>query len=417
MTFPVQIYDKNFVQADFDGLAWQTNLPLVFEKMLEQACGPLGNRTQFSTSTSSVAIGTGSKSFTTQTNLKLQVNSQVFIVNTANTAQWMQGPVTAYTPSTGALTVNVGTTSGAGTIATWAIIMIPGSYQATTGNRIPPSADFGAVGAFVGESTRRAVERYAVGIPWPHHGFYLHTDFVEFADFTRDDTSGDWRLYTNEPVSRLAYSMNSVEFNSTTGPNHGDGVQGIWSVQASTAGRKSALTLGERGFISAYEPGNFYLTAALKFSQAFSASDLYTCRFGLRADRAAKIGDCFSSGGLGFEITEEAGGKSWFAVFNNGSRKKRVSLGVLSPLTSWAVCHIYGNMMNKEVHFRVALSAASTNEMAVLPSQYQFTEDLRDWPSDNSMLMNPCFSIEKISGTAVRAAFIDRMLLTKTLPR
>lgn len=416
MTYQVRIFDKTFQASDFAGTAWQTNLPLLFEKLVDQTPARDGQTNRyFGTSTTSLTISPGSKVFTTQTNLKLDGSGglSAFAVNTANVSQWMAGTVTAYNASTGSLTLNVSSTSGAGTIATWAIVFIPG-----VGSRLAASADYGGIGALSTDGSVMDFERYAIGLPRARRGLYLHTDFLEHADFARDDTSGDWTLVTNEPVNRLAYAHNSNEFNSTTGPNHGDGVQGIWSVQSAVAGRKSSLVFGDRGFISAFEPGNFYLTAALKFSQSFSSSDLYTCRFGLRATRSSKLGNIFAAGGIGFEIEEIASGKAWSVVINNGSKTIRKSLGVLSPLTTWAVCHIFGNMHNREIHMRVALSSATdANEFLPFPAQYQVTEDLSDWPSDLSMLMNPVLSIEKLNGTGTRAVFIDRMLLNKALSR
>jgi hypothetical protein len=71
------------------------------------------------TSTSSLAIGTGSRAFATQANLAFSVGARVRATNTANTAQWMEGLVTAYSGTT--LTVNMDLTNGSGTIASWNI--------------------------------------------------------------------------------------------------------------------------------------------------------------------------------------------------------------------------------------------------------------------------------------------------------
>lgn len=74
------------------------------------------------TSTSSVAIGTGSRSLTlAQTGKAFVVGQFVQIVSTANTANWMVGGITAFNSGTGAMTVNVTHTGGSGTIAAWAI--------------------------------------------------------------------------------------------------------------------------------------------------------------------------------------------------------------------------------------------------------------------------------------------------------
>lgn len=73
------------------------------------------------TSSSSVTIGTGSKSFTASTGSLLQVGQYVIASSTASPANYMLGQVTAYNAGTGALTVNVIATGGSGTIASWTI--------------------------------------------------------------------------------------------------------------------------------------------------------------------------------------------------------------------------------------------------------------------------------------------------------
>jgi hypothetical protein len=74
------------------------------------------------TSTSSVAVGTGSKTFTTQTNKAFVVGARLIIAETAApTARYMIGQVTAYNAGTGSLTVNVTDTLGSGTVSAWTI--------------------------------------------------------------------------------------------------------------------------------------------------------------------------------------------------------------------------------------------------------------------------------------------------------
>ncbi len=73
------------------------------------------------TSTTSVAIGTGSKSFTTQTGLQFFPGGYVTIANSANALDYMNGIVTSYNTATGALVVNVLTDGGSGTFSSWNI--------------------------------------------------------------------------------------------------------------------------------------------------------------------------------------------------------------------------------------------------------------------------------------------------------
>lgn len=87
------------------------------------------------TSTTSVLIATGSKSFTTQTGKNFQIGQSVRAAFTTTPANYMDGQVTAYTTGTGALVVNVTSIGGAGTQALWTISLLPsaGSFVTLAG--------------------------------------------------------------------------------------------------------------------------------------------------------------------------------------------------------------------------------------------------------------------------------------------
>jgi len=72
------------------------------------------------TSTTSVAIGTGSKSFTTQAGKPFAVGQRLRVANDG--ANWMEGPVSAYDSGTGALDLTVDVVGGTGTFAAWNIV-------------------------------------------------------------------------------------------------------------------------------------------------------------------------------------------------------------------------------------------------------------------------------------------------------
>jgi len=69
------------------------------------------------TSTTSVAIGTGSKSWTIQTGLSYVTSS--FIKARYDATNWMWGEVASYNSATGALVVTVAQVTGSGTYAAW----------------------------------------------------------------------------------------------------------------------------------------------------------------------------------------------------------------------------------------------------------------------------------------------------------
>ena len=75
------------------------------------------------TSTTSLSIGTGSKTLTIQAGKSINIGMSVKIANSNDGTQWMFGDVTAYNSGTGSLTVNVTHTNGSGTIATWTVTM------------------------------------------------------------------------------------------------------------------------------------------------------------------------------------------------------------------------------------------------------------------------------------------------------
>jgi len=81
-----------------------------------------GSATNYNgTSTTSLLIGTGSKTFTTQTSLAFSIGQFVQIANTGTPANYMYGQVTAYNSGTGSMTVLVSAVGGAGTLTAWTI--------------------------------------------------------------------------------------------------------------------------------------------------------------------------------------------------------------------------------------------------------------------------------------------------------
>lgn len=84
--------------------------------------------TDFSgTSTTSVLIGTGAKSFTTQTGKQFQIGQSIRVASTVSPSNYMDGQVTAYNSGTGVLDVSVSAVGGAGTLAAWTISLAVGS--------------------------------------------------------------------------------------------------------------------------------------------------------------------------------------------------------------------------------------------------------------------------------------------------
>lgn len=71
------------------------------------------------TSTSAVVLGTGSKAFTTQANKQFAVGVRLTAVNPSDPAQFVSGPVSAYSGT--ALTINADAFGGTGSVSNWNI--------------------------------------------------------------------------------------------------------------------------------------------------------------------------------------------------------------------------------------------------------------------------------------------------------
>lgn len=73
------------------------------------------------TSTSAIPVGTGSKTFTTQTGKGFVKHMFVLVAATAAPGAWVHGQVTSYDSGTGQLVVAVGKSMGDGTYTSWNI--------------------------------------------------------------------------------------------------------------------------------------------------------------------------------------------------------------------------------------------------------------------------------------------------------
>jgi hypothetical protein len=135
MSFPVTINGNTYNEADFAGYGYKTALPNITGDVAAVAAEVAADKTvaaaaaltainapgTSATSTTSLAIGTGSKTLIIQTAKSIVVGMSVKIASTASPTNWMHGDVTAYVSGTGSLTVNVTTINGSGTLAAWTV--------------------------------------------------------------------------------------------------------------------------------------------------------------------------------------------------------------------------------------------------------------------------------------------------------
>ena len=160
MAFSHTVGGTTFTQANFEGNAYSdesTGFPKAMEKMVEHVANAYRG-----TSTTSNAVGTGSKTWTvTNSNSQIPafaVGMPVRVARTsAPTTTYMQGEITAFTASTGSTTVNVSSSLGSGTHTDWTITI--GGHQ-TTASASPLGVAAGGTG-----SGTAAAARTALGIP------------------------------------------------------------------------------------------------------------------------------------------------------------------------------------------------------------------------------------------------------------
>lgn len=93
------------------------------------------------TSASSIAIGMGSKSFTTQSSLAYTVGARVRASNPSAPSDFVEGLCTSYSGAT--LVINVDTVGGSGTFASWNINL---AGQPGAGSQTPWLSDINAAG-------------------------------------------------------------------------------------------------------------------------------------------------------------------------------------------------------------------------------------------------------------------------------
>lgn len=92
------------------------------------------------TSTTSLTIGTGSQTFTTQGSKAWVVGQFVTVASTASPTNFMHGQITAYNSGTGSMTVNVLAVGGSGTLASWTIGLVGPNATLTDQNSLQPVA-------------------------------------------------------------------------------------------------------------------------------------------------------------------------------------------------------------------------------------------------------------------------------------
>jgi len=121
MAFNVVINGNTYTEANFEGQAYadeQNGFPACLADIAAHVAN-FGS----ATSTTSLTIGTGSKSLTITANKAFAVGQVVLIARTSDATNFMFGTVTAYTASSGSMTVDVSLVGGTGTFTDWTVAL------------------------------------------------------------------------------------------------------------------------------------------------------------------------------------------------------------------------------------------------------------------------------------------------------
>lgn len=114
---------SDFGTKAYDFTVWMADAAPAMQAVGEEMNAALNNSLLgvTSSSTTSLLIGTGSKTLTVGTGLGYALGMPLKLASAANVANYMKGVVTAYNSGTGSLTVNVASIGGSGTFADWAV--------------------------------------------------------------------------------------------------------------------------------------------------------------------------------------------------------------------------------------------------------------------------------------------------------
>lgn len=105
---------SNNFTSGMPGPAAVETLNLLWDRVTEQIVG---------NSTTSLAIGTGTKTLTIEASKQFALGQTARITYNSDVGKWMQGTVSAYNASTGSISITVDTISGSGTYAVWTVAL------------------------------------------------------------------------------------------------------------------------------------------------------------------------------------------------------------------------------------------------------------------------------------------------------
>lgn len=382
MGFPITIHGVVYNEADFLGQGYVTALPAVLTRLNDCVSTYLDK----ANSTTSVLMGTGAKVFTVPANSMFKVGQYVSVYSTVT--QYMFGYITAYTHSTGSLTIDIVQVVGAGTLSSWTI-------SRASHMKIYPSVPLGIHAGGTGEGTfnslalefnPRAVYRSGFNLINLDASDLLQAPYY----YTVSDGvagSGNAVLKGNAAVNKSAISLTSAAYG-----------------QVEDVGDKVFCSLGELGFLSLYNSGD--LSALVRISgDSPAATENYVIRIGLATNNAAALSDHEQYGAFGVEVTYGTASirYRYFCKLPGVEEETEGDTTLYGFGTSYKPFSLRYNHLNQE------LSMGGFGGGIVMDLS-PFIEKLRTLGGSfrAAMMLRPFFYMEKTVGTAIKAmAFQD----------
>lgn len=258
------------------------------------------------TSTTSLAIGTGSKALTIQTGKFFQIGQSVRIASTANPANFMDGQVTAHNNSTGALTVNVTAVGGSGTLAAWTVSLAvtSGIYLPLSGGSLSGSLSITGDLAATGSVSPKNLANWFLGSTGSNP--VINFDAFDYIEF---DRATNTKFFYIGGVEAFAVSGSNARFG---------GAVELRAASGTTAGR-----LGYASGVLSYGNGTTQLTIAdTSSSQTFTNKTLTAPAINSGAlDAASTVSDTgtIAANSVGFRgIPVSSNATGTFALTDNG---------------------------------------------------------------------------------------------------
>lgn len=405
MGFPVTVGGVTYTLDDFSPYGHSDALPNSIQSMGDEYLRPATG-----SSTTSLTIGTGSRSFTAQTGRNWAVGVTILRLYNSS-SNWMEGLVTAYDASTGAATINSVASAGSGTYTSWVINELLGTDVTTMPRGVHSYLD-GGVGGMFQDFTAMSCLFHEFQ---PRHGM-----MTIWEDFNFDFTFGTDSIENWIPYSNIG-SFSAVKNDSFCQAQAGTAHYGIVGLFVENAKEEISMSYGSGGFMSVAESGDFLMVTQVYIPTLSTSTDRFQVRAGLRCTKSSQAGTIFDAGGIGFEYSDNINNGFWTVVYNDGqSREYRSSAypGITVAAATWYTLAVYGNKKNNTLYFKVITGVnvgTVSVETAVLDSSWAFQASISSWPTDNKYFVHPCFTINKLSGTAQRYMYVDYMWLSKAL--